>query len=59
MKNIRKLLQQARYQMWEEPTNSVGTGANVALPPAHEPRRGIPAKKKKSMMVELKQVVNL
>ena len=45
--------------MWEEPTNSVGTGANVALPPAHEPP-GIPAsKKKKSMMVELKQVVNL
>jgi len=32
--------------MWEEPTNSVGTGANVALPPAHEPP-GIPASKKK------------
>ena len=46
MKNIRKLLQQARYKMWEEPTNSVGTGANVALPPAHEPP-GIPASKKK------------
>ena len=46
MKNIRKLLQQARYQMWEEPTNSVGSGANVALPPAHEPP-GIPASKKK------------
>ena len=46
MKNIRTLLQQARYKMWEEPTNSVGTGANVALPPAHEPP-GIPASKKK------------
>ena len=46
MKNIRQLLQQARYQMWEEPTNSVGSGANVALPPAHEPP-GIPASKKK------------
>ena len=46
MKNIRKLLQQARHQMWEEPTNSVGSGANVALPPAHEPP-GIPASKKK------------
>ena len=32
--------------MWEEPTNAVGSGANVALPPAHEPP-GIPAKKKK------------
>jgi hypothetical protein len=46
MKNIRELLQQARYKMWEEPTNAVGSGANVALPPAHEPP-GIPAKKKK------------
>jgi ribosomal protein S30 len=46
MKNIRELLQQARYKMWEEPTMSVGTGANLALPPAHEPP-GIPAKKKK------------
>jgi len=46
MKNIRTLLQQARYKMWEEPTNSVGSGANVALPPAHEPP-GIPASKKK------------
>ena len=46
MKNIRKLLQQARYSMWEEPTMSVGTGANLALPPAHEPP-GIPASKKK------------
>ena len=46
MKNIRKLLQQARHQMWEEPTNSVGSGANVALPPAHEPP-GLPKKKKK------------
>ena len=46
MKNIRTLLQRARYKMWEEPTNSVGTGANVALPPAHEPP-GIPASKKK------------
>jgi hypothetical protein len=46
MKNIRKLLQQARYQMWEEPTNSVGSGANLSLPPSHEPP-GIPASKKK------------
>ena len=46
MKNIRKLLQQARYKMWEEPTNSVGTGANVALPPAQEPF-GVSAGKKK------------
>ncbi len=46
MKNIRKLLQQARYQMWEEPTNSVGSGANLSLPPTHEPP-GIPASKKK------------
>jgi hypothetical protein len=46
MKNIRELLQQARYKMWEEPTMSVGTGANLALPPAHEPP-GIPASKKK------------
>ena len=46
MKNIRKLLQQARHSMWEEPTNAVGSGANVALPPAHEPP-GLPKKKKK------------
>jgi len=46
MKNIRQLLQQARYQMWEEPTMSVGSGANLSLPPAHEPP-GIPAGKKK------------
>ena len=32
--------------MWEEPTNAVGSGANVALPPAHEPP-GLPKKKKK------------
>ncbi len=47
MKNIRKLLQQARHQMWEEPTNSVGSGANVALPPAHEPPGLLKKKKKK------------
>ena len=54
MKDLRYLLQQARYKMWEDgaaamggaPANSVGTGANVALPPAIEPP-GIPASKKK------------
>lgn len=48
MKNLRTLLQQARYRVWEEaPANAVGTGANVALPPTHEPP-GIPSSKKKS-----------
>lgn len=46
MKNIRELLQQARRKMWEDaPTNSVGTGANVSIPPAVEPF-GFPKKKK-------------
>ena len=48
MKNIRKLLQQARHSMWEEPTNAVGSGANVALPPAHEPP-GLPKKEEKEI----------
>lgn len=47
MKNLRNLLQQARYKMWEDaPTNSVGTGANVSIPPAVEPFGS--SKKKKS-----------
>ena len=47
MKNIRKLLQQARRKMWEDaPTNSVGTGANLSIPPAVEPFGS--SKKKKS-----------
>lgn len=46
MKNIRELLQQARRKMWEDaPTNSVGTGANLSIPPAVEPF-GSPKKKK-------------
>lgn len=48
MKNLRTLLQQIRHQMWEDAAaNAVGTGANVALPPAHEPP-GIPSSRKKS-----------
>ena len=54
MKTLRNLLQQARHQMWEEgiaalggaPTNRVGDGSKVGLPPAIEPP-GIPASKKK------------
>lgn len=38
MKNLRELLQQARRKMWEDaPTNAVGTGANLSMPPAVEP----------------------
>lgn len=47
MKNLRELLQQARRKMWEDaPTNSVGTGANLSMPPAVEPFGS--SKKKKS-----------
>lgn len=47
MKNLRELLQQARRKMWEDaPTNSVGTGANLSMPPAVEPF--VSSKKKKS-----------
>jgi hypothetical protein len=47
MKNIRELLQKARRKMWEDaPTNSVGTGANLSMPPAVEPFAS--PKKKKS-----------
>lgn len=47
MKNLRELLQQARRKMWEDaPTNSVGTGANLSMPPAVEPFAS--SKKKKS-----------
>lgn len=47
MKNLRELLQQARRKMWEDaPTNSVGTGANLSMPPAVEPF--VFPKKKKS-----------
>lgn len=47
MKNIRELLQKARRKMWEDaPTNSVGTGANLSIPPAVEPFAS--SKKKKS-----------
>lgn len=47
MKNLRELLQQARRKMWEDaPTNAVGTGANLSMPPAVEPFGS--SKKKKS-----------
>jgi len=47
MKNIREFLQKARRKMWEDaPTNSVGTGANLSIPPAVEPF--VSSKKKKS-----------
>ena len=47
MKNLRELLQQARRKMWEDaPTNSVGSGANLSMPPAVEPFAS--SKKKKS-----------
>ena len=47
MKNLRELLQQARRKMWEDaPTNAVGTGANLSMPPAVEPFAS--SKKKKS-----------
>jgi len=47
MKNLKELLQQARRKMWEDaPTNSVGTGANLSIPPAVEPF--VSSKKKKS-----------
>lgn len=38
MKKLRELLQKARHKVWEDaPVNSVGTGANLAMPPAVEP----------------------
>jgi ATPase subunit of ABC transporter with duplicated ATPase domains len=47
MKNLRELLQKARQKVWEDaPVNSVGTGANLSMPPAVEPF--VSSKKKKS-----------
>jgi hypothetical protein len=47
MKNLRELLQKARRKVWEDaPVNSVGTGANLSMPPAVEPF--VSSKKKKS-----------
>lgn len=38
MKNLRELLQKARRKVWEDaPVNSVGSGANLSMPPATEP----------------------
>jgi ATPase subunit of ABC transporter with duplicated ATPase domains len=47
MKTLRELLQKARQKVWEDaPVNSVGTGANLSMPPAVEPF--VSSKKKKS-----------
>jgi len=44
MKNFKELAQDIVTRMEDAPANAVGTGANVALPPAVEP--GVKKKKK-------------
>jgi hypothetical protein len=44
--DINKVIDIIRSLKEDAPTMSVGTGANMALPPTHEPP-GIPASKKK------------
>ena len=44
--DINKIIDIVRSLKEEAPTMSVGTGANLALPPTHEPP-GIPASEKK------------
>jgi len=47
MKDLRELLQKARKKVWEDAAvNSVGTGANLSMPPAVEPF--VSSKKKKT-----------